>query len=905
MAIIFGYLEVIVPFVKGEVKLSKRFPFVVSSLTAESRGTSQRKESDAAEMATLMFTDMVEYGTYKLRDESLAALVLEEYKLHLQTMFDKFNGRVVWIHGDDVLVEFTTALEAALCAIEIQQSLDERNKTVTEEKKYRARIGLHTGRVIHRGDDVVGEAVDIVSHFEPLTEPGGIWMTEPVHRKISTKLEIPVTGVTKTEMKGVKIPEKIYRIVESPEMRDLPSLEGVSASLRRTRNRVITSAGTVLVLVALVFSGYFLFTREAESGEPIPIAVVDFVNDTGEPVLDGLSGMLITSLEQSRHLSVITRSRMFDILKQLDREDVDRIDETLGREICRQAKIEFLVIASIRRFGELYDIDLKVLDPVKNEYLFTAQAEGRGQESIPVMIDNLSEETRRGLKEKADEIRSANQKLAEMMTTDLEAYKHFFEGEKLINSLKFEEAVVEFEKAVAKDWNFGLAWYRLAYAVGWWNEKHAKYPLDKALELIDRRPEKERYRVRAEKARYENGFEAGIKVLMEMQKLYPDSKEMLYNIGDWSFHEEKYDTAIVYLEKVIAIDPTFERALQHLVWTYGRLRDNEKMLEYARRYAQVSGSAEAYGMMGTAYANTGNLEEGMLNVKHALKMDPENEIIINSLADMYLLQGQYDSAGVEIARLMEDDRSQRAKEMGYWNSLDLAAYTGTYRKALGLMDEMQDMYLEDNDTTRVAILYLLKGHFIQAGWRDTEKVKEEIEKSYPLQDNIKGPDYWRNLAILASTIGEQPQMEKRPDDQSDSFTETWITYRDFFRDIQQHQCSSADSLIDFIRKDPTDLKFLGFFSLAGCHMEQGDYPRAAELLEELQVTHGFDLGRALLYPISYFLLGLAYEGIEDVSHATESYERFLTLFRNGDSDLVTVLGARERLSVLQGEPPAL
>ena len=46
------------------------------------------------------------------------------------------------------------------------------------------------------------------------------------------------------------------------------------------------------------------------------VAVADFDNQTGDEGLDGLSGMLITSLEQSRKLSVLTRSRMFDLLRR-------------------------------------------------------------------------------------------------------------------------------------------------------------------------------------------------------------------------------------------------------------------------------------------------------------------------------------------------------------------------------------------------------------------------------------------------------------------------------------------------------------------------------------------------------------------------------------------------------------
>src|SRR3990172_11631052 len=142
---------------------------------------------------------------------------------------------------------------------------------------------------------------------------------------------------------------------------------------------------------------------------------------------------------------------MLDIVKQLGKEGVERIDESLGREICKKANVNALVIASIRKFGQRYAIDMKILDTQKNEYIFTALEQGEGQESVLSMIDNLAQRTRKGLREKAIEIQSVSQKVAEMTTGNLEAYQHFFQGEHYINTLKFKEAEEEFKKAVALD----------------------------------------------------------------------------------------------------------------------------------------------------------------------------------------------------------------------------------------------------------------------------------------------------------------------------------------------------------------------------------------------------------------------------------------------------------------------
>jgi len=85
----------------------------------------------------------------------------------------------------------------------------------------------------------------------------------------------------------------------------------------RQRRQLI---GLTLFSFAIVLAGIgyiSFFNKTPEPTERVPIAVVDFINKTNEPELNGLSGMLITSLEQSRRLDVMSRARMFDELKKM------------------------------------------------------------------------------------------------------------------------------------------------------------------------------------------------------------------------------------------------------------------------------------------------------------------------------------------------------------------------------------------------------------------------------------------------------------------------------------------------------------------------------------------------------------------------------------------------------------
>ena len=73
-----------------------------------------------------------------------------------------------------------------------------------------------------------------------------------------------------------------------------------------------------------------------------------------------------------------------------------------------------------------------------------------------------------------------------------------------------------------------------------------------------------------------------------MEKIYPDDKEMIYNIGDWAFHVYRYNMAMEYLERIIETDPNHENALEHLIWTYNNLGMWDKMLECAKLLKNVN-----------------------------------------------------------------------------------------------------------------------------------------------------------------------------------------------------------------------------------------------------------------------------------------------------------------------------
>src|ERR671923_1788349 len=100
-------------------------------------------EIEQRKLAAIMFTDMVGYSALSQRDEKLAQELLEEHRRLLREIFPRFNGAEIKTIGDAFLVEFSSALEAAQCAIEIQRALSKRNHDVSVERRIEIRIGIH------------------------------------------------------------------------------------------------------------------------------------------------------------------------------------------------------------------------------------------------------------------------------------------------------------------------------------------------------------------------------------------------------------------------------------------------------------------------------------------------------------------------------------------------------------------------------------------------------------------------------------------------------------------------------------------------------------------------------------------------------------------------------------------
>jgi eukaryotic-like serine/threonine-protein kinase len=463
------------------------------------------------------------------------------------------------------------------------------------------------------------------------------------------------------------LPRRLHALVASalakdPEARP-PSADAFHAELelilRRLERRrrtlwTIRIAALVLAFVA-VASGVLLRARHPAPlpADRLSVSVADFANETNDRELDGLSGLVITSLEQSRHLTVLTRSRMADLLRQLGREDAPAIDEALAREIAARAGVGAVLVGSIRRFEDTYMLELRGLDPQADSYLFAVREEGRGKASIPDTIDRLSARAREALRERSEDVRSSAIRVAEAVTPNLEAYQHYFAGtDCLERPSRYPDypasCEAELRQAVALDPTFGLAWVQLAM-IGFDGGVAAAdaAALRKALPFAARLPRKERALVEAWAAEADGRTDDALAQLDGLLKEFPDDKQALYVAGDLRWHHEALNAAIPYFERVLALDPTFDFALDHLAYAHAVLGHREALERWLRQWEAMPPSAPVLRAIVVARLGLGDGAGAIAAARRGVTLGPE-EFASLALEDALVYGGRY----AELERLL-------------------------------------------------------------------------------------------------------------------------------------------------------------------------------------------------------------------------------------------------------------
>ncbi len=376
---------------------------------------SEEVQDEIRRLAAMMQTDIVGYTAMTQRDETVALALLSEHNALLRSVFPRYRGSEIKALGDGFLVEFSSALDAVQCAIDIQTKLRERNAEAPDLTPIRIRIGLHVGDVVHRRDDVFGDGVNITSRIEPLAEPGGIAVSQQVYSQIWNKVDLPMVSLGPQQLKNIHVPIEVHRLI-------------LSASSDATSPSPLSRASSERRL-----------------------AVLPFANISPDPqdayLADGITEELIFTLSKIGGLRVIAKT---SVMRYRDAEEsVTKIGRELG--------VNTIIEGSVRKAGKRIRTTVQLIDVVSQEHLWS--------EAYDSDLDDLFTVQREIAEQVAEALRvrllpTERTEIAKVPTDNREAHTYYLRGRyawSQWNEGSLLNAIDHFQQAIELDPDFALA----------------------------------------------------------------------------------------------------------------------------------------------------------------------------------------------------------------------------------------------------------------------------------------------------------------------------------------------------------------------------------------------------------------------------------------------------------------
>jgi adenylate cyclase len=160
---------------------------------------------------TILFTDLVGFTEYTdACGDSAAVAVLDQQSTIARDALADGRGRLVKEIGDGLMFWFQHPDDALRAAISVLGAVD----TAREHHGFPLgiRMGMHCGEVTARGDDFVGQTVNIASRVSDLAGPGELVASEAVVGSVGS-----VYGrfepVGPARVRGVAAPIWLHRLV--------------------------------------------------------------------------------------------------------------------------------------------------------------------------------------------------------------------------------------------------------------------------------------------------------------------------------------------------------------------------------------------------------------------------------------------------------------------------------------------------------------------------------------------------------------------------------------------------------------------------------------------------------------------------------------------------------------------
>src|SRR6516164_3285976 len=163
-------------------------------------------------LAAILHADVAGFSRLMGADEAGTHRALGELRAAVDPLIAAHGGRIVGTAGDSLLADFLSVVDALSCAVEAQHVARIINDPIPPERRLALRIGVNLGDVIIDGTDIYGDGVNIAARLEALAEPGGMCISRVVRDQIRDKLPYPFGDMGEQSVKNIARQVRVYAL---------------------------------------------------------------------------------------------------------------------------------------------------------------------------------------------------------------------------------------------------------------------------------------------------------------------------------------------------------------------------------------------------------------------------------------------------------------------------------------------------------------------------------------------------------------------------------------------------------------------------------------------------------------------------------------------------------------------
>ncbi len=568
-------------------------------------------------LAAILFADIVGYTALMQRDEITANQNLEKFHQTLNEKVNQYKGQVINNYGDGCVCTFDSAVDAMHCANDIQ-------RVFQQAQKVPVRIGLHSGDVYFKDDNVYGDSVNIASRIESLGVASAILFSKRIKRDIANQTAFKVQSLGEFHFKNVDKAMEVFALAnEGFVIPKRTEMKGKLAPFSTKNKRAILA----VILVGLLGMAAFWFGTTKQStnytSDDKSIAVLPFKDmspqQDQEYFSDGVAEEILNALSKLEDLKVAGRISSFSFK---DKKDI------AVSEIGQQLNVSTILNGSIRKSGNQIRVTANLVNTADG---FQIWSEVYDEELKDIF--SVQERIAQNIVQKFQLSQSLeNEPLFAQQTSNLEAYEQYLKGRfyaaKSIDGI--QDAQQAFENAIQLDSNYALAYDGLG-EVYWF---HTVYGLSNRVEAFK-----------------------NMKMALEKAiEIAPQTASSYTGLGYYySLFKLDWSTGMDYMKKGAALDFREKQGLFTLQLLYNPTKENlEKAVQLNEEIvAKDPLSINARLNLNRTYIFAEKFEKVIGNAKEVFELNPTQRSNMRHISEAYLFTGQPEKAIVYTEQLIQ------------------------------------------------------------------------------------------------------------------------------------------------------------------------------------------------------------------------------------------------------------